>query len=230
MSDKNQRVRIYRLTARGRKQLTSERSRWELLSAAMAGVLSPQGESAGMKFIDLFPWRRDRRAELLREEIAAHIRMEAETRVARGETADDAALNARRDFGNAALVHELTRDALGRSLARAPLARPTLRRTDAAARSGRSPSSPSPVSRSASAPTPSSSAGWRAFCWRPYPGVAQQDRLVAVAGTARGTTGFDSMSWPDFVDLSRGTTSFSAFIASKITGANVHRQATAPTD
>jgi PadR family transcriptional regulator PadR len=44
MSDKNQRVRIYRLTARGRKQLTSERSRWELLSAAMAGVLSAQGE------------------------------------------------------------------------------------------------------------------------------------------------------------------------------------------
>jgi transcriptional regulator len=45
MSDKNQRVRIYRLTARGRKQLTSERSRWELLSTAMAGVFSARGES-----------------------------------------------------------------------------------------------------------------------------------------------------------------------------------------
>src|SRR5262249_2985388 len=56
---------------------------------------------------------------------------------------------------------------------------------------------------------------------RPYPGVTQQDRLVAVAGTARGTSGFDSMSWPDYMDLSRGTTSFSAFIASKITGATL---------
>lgn len=44
MSEKNQRVRIYRLTAKGRKQLTSERSKWEQLSAAIAGVLSPQGQ------------------------------------------------------------------------------------------------------------------------------------------------------------------------------------------
>jgi DNA-binding PadR family transcriptional regulator len=44
MSDKNQRVRIYRLTASGRKRLTTERSKWELLSAAIAGVLSPQRE------------------------------------------------------------------------------------------------------------------------------------------------------------------------------------------
>jgi transcriptional regulator len=44
VSDKNQRVRIYRLTAGGRKRLTTERSKWELLSAAIAGVLSPQRE------------------------------------------------------------------------------------------------------------------------------------------------------------------------------------------
>jgi transcriptional regulator len=44
VSDKNQRVRVYRITAKGRKQLTSERSKWELFSGAIAGVLSPQGE------------------------------------------------------------------------------------------------------------------------------------------------------------------------------------------
>ena len=44
MSEKNQRVRIYRLTAKGRQRLTSERSKWEVLSAAIAGVLSPQGQ------------------------------------------------------------------------------------------------------------------------------------------------------------------------------------------
>ena len=41
VSENKQRVRVYRLTARGKKQLLSERSRWEQLSDAMAGVLSP---------------------------------------------------------------------------------------------------------------------------------------------------------------------------------------------
>jgi transcriptional regulator len=38
-SENNQRTRVYRLTAAGRRQLTSERSRWAELSAAIAGVL-----------------------------------------------------------------------------------------------------------------------------------------------------------------------------------------------
>jgi transcriptional regulator len=45
MSDKNQRVRVYRLTANGRKRLAAERSKWDMLSDAIAGVLSPQQES-----------------------------------------------------------------------------------------------------------------------------------------------------------------------------------------
>jgi PadR family transcriptional regulator, regulatory protein PadR len=38
-SDSNQRVREYRITAKGKKQLLSERSRWAQLQTAMAGVL-----------------------------------------------------------------------------------------------------------------------------------------------------------------------------------------------
>ncbi|HSQ04710.1 MAG TPA: PadR family transcriptional regulator [Burkholderiales bacterium] len=41
MSENNQRVRVYRLTAAGRKQLVSERTRWEQLSNAIAGVMTP---------------------------------------------------------------------------------------------------------------------------------------------------------------------------------------------
>jgi PadR family transcriptional regulator PadR len=41
LSDNKQRVRLYRLTARGKQQLDSELSRWEQLSAAIAGVLNP---------------------------------------------------------------------------------------------------------------------------------------------------------------------------------------------
>jgi len=39
ISDNNQRVREYSLTAAGRRQLTAERDRWEQLSAAMARIL-----------------------------------------------------------------------------------------------------------------------------------------------------------------------------------------------
>jgi PadR family transcriptional regulator PadR len=44
VSDNNQRVRLYRLTAAGRRQLASERSRWEQLAGAIAGVLTTSAE------------------------------------------------------------------------------------------------------------------------------------------------------------------------------------------
>src|SRR5712692_557049 len=53
---------------------------------------------------------------------------------------------------------------------------------------------------------------------RPYPLVANQDRLLAVAGTNRGAPGTSDVSWPDFVDLQRSCTLIDAFIAEKITG------------
>ena len=39
VSENRQRVRVYRLTAPGRKQLAVERTRWEQLTQAMAGVM-----------------------------------------------------------------------------------------------------------------------------------------------------------------------------------------------
>lgn len=40
MSDNNQRTRVYRLTAAGRRQLASERSKWAQLVEAMGSVLN----------------------------------------------------------------------------------------------------------------------------------------------------------------------------------------------
>jgi transcriptional regulator len=40
-SANKQRTRVYRLTSAGKKQLRAERSRWDALSAAMVGILSP---------------------------------------------------------------------------------------------------------------------------------------------------------------------------------------------
>jgi len=41
VSEYNQKVKSYRLTAAGKKQLAAERSNWERLTAAMAGILNP---------------------------------------------------------------------------------------------------------------------------------------------------------------------------------------------
>jgi PadR family transcriptional regulator, regulatory protein PadR len=40
-SEVGPRLRVYRLTKSGRKQLLSERSRWERITAAIAGILNP---------------------------------------------------------------------------------------------------------------------------------------------------------------------------------------------
>jgi PadR family transcriptional regulator PadR len=44
LSANNQRTRVYKLTAAGRRQLVSERSRWQMLVDAMSGILSKPGE------------------------------------------------------------------------------------------------------------------------------------------------------------------------------------------
>jgi len=44
-SDKGQRVKIYELTAAGRKQLLAERSRWEQISSVIATLLNTPLES-----------------------------------------------------------------------------------------------------------------------------------------------------------------------------------------
>ena len=44
-SENNQRVRVYRLTAAGRKQLAAERSKWEQVAEAIALILASPAES-----------------------------------------------------------------------------------------------------------------------------------------------------------------------------------------
>jgi PadR family transcriptional regulator, regulatory protein PadR len=46
VSENKQRVRVYRLTAKGNRQLLAERSRWAQLTDAIAGMLEPAGEES----------------------------------------------------------------------------------------------------------------------------------------------------------------------------------------
>jgi PadR family transcriptional regulator, regulatory protein PadR len=48
VSKTNRRARYYRLTPRGRKQLTAETSRWERFVRAITGVLSPVKPEEGV--------------------------------------------------------------------------------------------------------------------------------------------------------------------------------------
>jgi len=45
-SETNREVKIYSLTPKGKKQLTSEQSRWEQLSAGISGILSAGGKES----------------------------------------------------------------------------------------------------------------------------------------------------------------------------------------
>jgi len=45
VSENRQRVKEYRLSVAGRKQLATERTRWEQFSSAMAGIFEPPAES-----------------------------------------------------------------------------------------------------------------------------------------------------------------------------------------
>jgi macrolide transport system ATP-binding/permease protein len=57
--------------------------------------------------------------------------------------------------------------------------------------------------------------------FRPYPAVVHQDRLFALAGTARGETGATSLSWPDFQDLRRSCSLCEDAFVTKITGSTL---------
>jgi PadR family transcriptional regulator, regulatory protein PadR len=43
-SENNRRAKLYRLTAKGRKQLNVETTKWDKLARAIAGILRPAGE------------------------------------------------------------------------------------------------------------------------------------------------------------------------------------------
>jgi predicted permease len=65
--------------------------------------------------------------------------------------------------------------------------------------------------------------GWiEGILLRPFPGVAHQERLVAVSGTNPAGNGgaidYTNVSWPDWLDYQRSCTLFDSFIVSRIMG------------
>ena len=151
-------------------------------------------------------------------ELRDHIQLDAQELAAAGMSAEDAASQARRRFGNVASIHEDTRASWGGLW---------LERLNQDLRFGLRMLRRTPVFTTVAILSLALGIGANAavLSWtegivrHPFPGVREQDRLVVVVGTAKGSSDYVETSWPDFMDVARGTTAFTAFFVSKITGA-----------
>ena len=162
-------------------------------------------------------WRRKRRNAELSEEIQAHLLLAEREAMESGEMRNQARAAARREFGSVSVAEEVTRDMwgwrwiedLGQDLR---IGLRMLRR------------SPGFSLLAILCLTLGIGANAAVFSWiegilfRPYPTVTDQERLLAVGGTAKGEPGGTPISWPDFLDLQRNCKLFDSFFVSKITG------------
>jgi putative ABC transport system permease protein len=57
-----------------------------------------------------YPWHRKRRQQQLEQELATHLQISTQNRIDQGAAPDEASYGARREFGNVALVQNVTRD------------------------------------------------------------------------------------------------------------------------
>ena len=171
-----------------------------------------------LRFRSLF--RRQEAERALDEEIAFHLNALADQYVAQGMTPDAARAAARREMGHLEPVKEECREARNVNFVEnvfkdLHFGLRMLRR------------SPGFSALAILCLILGIGANAAVFSWieglllRPYPAVAHQDRLFVLAGTARGTAGFDAVSWPDFVDFRRSCTLCDSVIAEKIMGATL---------
>jgi predicted permease len=165
--------------------------------------------------------RRHRPSEIeIARELRDHLELDADDLVRGGMTRDDASAAARRRFGNVGLIQEEARQASG-SL--------WVERLGQDLRFGTRLLRRSPVFSAIAVAclaigigAHAAVLGWTEGIIRhPFPSVRDQERLVAVAGMAKGASDYQETSWPDFFDATRGTTAFDASFVSKITGATL---------
>src|SRR5580698_10125670 len=148
---------------------------------------------------------RSRRLEHdLDAEMRSHLEMAEEMNRGRGMSAEEARRDALRAFGGVEQAKELYRDQRG-----LPMMETTLQDLRFGLRMLRR--SPGFSVLVILCLTLGIGANAAVFSWvegilfRPYPAVAHQERLLALAGTARGDTAgaATELSWPDFLDLQR---------------------------
>jgi predicted permease len=157
----------------------------------------------------------------LEDELRDHLEQQIKENVAAGMSPEEARYSALRVLGGMTQIEQQCRDARGGNVIEDLVQdlRYGLRQL------GRSPGF---SSLAILCLTLGIGANTAVFSWiegilfRPYPAVAHQEQLLALAGTARGETGATASSWPDFLDLQRNCTLCDAFFVSKITGSTLN--------
>src|SRR3984893_1614794 len=166
-------------------------------------------------------FRRQQVDQELEDELRDHLDQQIKENLAAGMSPEDARYSALRALGGVTQIEQQCRDARAGSVIEDLVQdlRYGLRQL------GRSPGF---SSLAILCLTLGIGANTAVFSWiegilfRPYPAVAHQERLLALAGTARGETGSTGISWPDFLDLQRSCTLCDAFFVSKITGSTLN--------
>src|SRR6267378_3460855 len=193
-------------------------------ASAISRVL--RGASAMPEFLRTFLrrlaalFRRRRLEDDLDAELRSHLEMAVERNVRKGMSAEDARREALRSFGGIEQTKEIYRDQRG-----LPMIETTLQDLRFGLRMLRR--SPSFSILAILCLTLGIGANAAVFSWvegilfRPYPAVAHQERLFALAGTARGETEAGGLSWPDFQDLRRNCSLCEEAFVSKITGSTL---------
>lgn len=151
----------------------------------------------------------------LNAELLSHVEMAEELNKRKGMSEEAARRQARIDFGGIENIKEMHRDQ--RSLRMFETALQDLRFGLRMLRR-----SPGFSILAIFSLTVAIGANAAVFSWiegilfRPFPAVAHQERMVALAGTTRGTTGFDDISWPDLLDYRRNSSLVDSFIVDRI--------------
>jgi len=153
----------------------------------------------------------------MKEELREHLEQQTKENIARGMSADEARRSAMLTLGGITQIEQHCRDARGGSLWQDFVQdlrygfRQLLR-------------SPGFCLLAVTCLALGIGANAAVFSWmegilfRPYPAVAHQERLFAVAGTVQGESNPDFLSWPDFLDLRRNCSLCEDSFVTTITG------------
>src|SRR5690349_13603213 len=155
------------------------------------------------------------------DELGFHLQLELAENMRKGMNEDDARAAAQRHFGNVSQVKESYRET--RALPVMEVLWQDLRFGLRVLRRSPGVSALAIVCLTLGIGATTAVLSWiEGICLRPFPLVAQQERMMAIAGTYRGVAGgagnSTDVSAPDFLDFQRSCTLFDAFIIDRITG------------